>query len=110
MLCLGGLTRLEALHLEECWLQHGASVLALRGLQLCALELRDVMGPSPEALDDALRALPNLHRLHVSEAHCCVSLWQQGRRGGEHAVAHALAPLTLLLNPLPPPPHTQPLA
>ena len=32
---------------------------------LCELELIDVMGPTPEALDDAIRALPNLHRLHV---------------------------------------------
>jgi len=41
---------------------------ALQQLQsLQELELCEVLGPSSEQLDDAIRGLTNLHRLHVSQ-------------------------------------------
>ena len=42
-------------------------MLALQGLrQLADLDLFEVSGPTAEALDEAIRGMTNLHRLHVS--------------------------------------------
>ena len=63
--CLGGLTRLTLLELRVCHLQAAASLVALQRLPLQALQLVEVLGTTSDALDDALRGMTQLHRLHV---------------------------------------------
>lgn len=48
-----------------CNLKEGASLTGLHSLKLAELFLVEVLGSTPEELDNAIAAQTNLHRLHV---------------------------------------------
>ncbi|KAL4451851.1 hypothetical protein ABPG75_007513 [Micractinium tetrahymenae] len=64
--CIASLPRLTSLSLKTCRLTEGGAIAALEGASgLQELELSEVLGSGSEELDNAIRCLTNLHRLHV---------------------------------------------